>query len=62
MSPRALGRPIQVLALMTFGAESANIIDRLKNAIKTSIDVVNRFYVTGDARSMQQYEEFTRRF
>lgn len=62
VSPRA--------ALVTLERESADIIDKFKKAIKSSIDVVNGFYVTGDAdfvlyitaRSMEEYEEFTRRF
>lgn len=70
VSPRAVGRPPQVLALVTLERESAGIIDRFKKAIKSSIDVVNGFYVAGDAdfvlyitaRSMEEYEEFTRRF
>ncbi|PWE81659.1 ArsR family transcriptional regulator [Bradyrhizobium sp. SUTN9-2] len=70
VSPRAVGRPIQVLALVTLERESAEIIDRFKKAMRSSIDVVNGFYVTGDAdfvlyitaRSMEDYEEFTRRF
>ncbi|MGY4167798.1 Lrp/AsnC family leucine-responsive transcriptional regulator [Bradyrhizobium sp. USDA 4529] len=70
VSPKAVGRPIQVLALVTLERESADIIDRFKKAIKTSTEVVNGFYVTGDAdfvlyitaRSMEEYEEFTRRF
>ncbi len=45
-SPRAVGRPIQVLALVSLERESANIIDRFK---KSNLDVVNGFYVTGDA-------------
>ncbi|VIO70606.1 DNA-binding transcriptional activator DecR [Bradyrhizobium ivorense] len=70
VSPRAVGRPIQVLVLVTLERESADIIDRFKKAIKLSTDIVNGFYVTGDAdfvlyitaRSMEEYEEFTRRF
>lgn len=70
VSPRAVGRPIQMLVLVSLERERADIIDRFKKAIKSSVDVVNGFYVTGDAdfvlyvtaRTMEGYEEFTRRF
>ncbi|MDA9406515.1 MULTISPECIES: Lrp/AsnC family transcriptional regulator [unclassified Bradyrhizobium] len=70
VSPKAVGRPIQMLVLVTLERERSDIIDRLKKAIKSSAEVVNGFYVTGDAdfilyvttRSMEDYEEFTRRF
>ncbi|MCK1293182.1 Lrp/AsnC family transcriptional regulator [Bradyrhizobium sp. 30] len=70
VSPKAVGRPIQMLVLVTLERERSDIIDRFKKAIKSSIEVVNGFYVTGDAdfllyltaRSMEEYEQFTRRF
>lgn len=49
VSPKAVGRPIQVLALVSLERESSGIIDRFKKAIKSSVEVVNGFYVTGDA-------------
>lgn len=50
--------------------ESSGIIDRFKKAIKSSVEVVKGFYVTGDADfvlyitacTMDDYEQFTRRF
>lgn len=70
VSPKAVGRPIQVLALVSLERESSGILDRFKKAIKSSAEVVNGFYVTGDAdfvlyvtaRTMDDYEQLTRRF
>lgn len=47
VSPKAVGRPIQVLALVSLERESSGIIDRFKKAIKSSVEVVNGFYVRG---------------
>ncbi|MGY4229819.1 Lrp/AsnC family leucine-responsive transcriptional regulator [Bradyrhizobium sp. USDA 4503] len=70
VSPKAVGRPIQMLVLVTLERERSDIIDRFKKAIKSSAEVVNGFYVTGDAdfvlyvtaRTMEEYEQFTRQF
>ncbi|NLS75443.1 Lrp/AsnC family transcriptional regulator [Bradyrhizobium brasilense] len=70
VSPKAVGRPIQMLLLVSLERESAEIVDRFKKAIKSSPEVVNGFYITGDAdfllyitaSSMEDYEQFTRRF
>ncbi|MCC8953565.1 Lrp/AsnC family transcriptional regulator [Bradyrhizobium sp. Pear77] len=70
VSPKAAGRPIQMLVLVTLERERSDIIDRLKKAIKTNDEIVNGFYVTGDAdlvlymtaRTMEDYEEFTQQF
>ncbi|WP_342734352.1 Lrp/AsnC family transcriptional regulator [Bradyrhizobium sp. B117] len=70
LSPKAVGNPIQMLVLVTLERERSDIIDRFKKAIKSSAEVVNGFYVTGDAdfvlyitaRTMEDYEQFTRRF
>ncbi|OAF17053.1 ArsR family transcriptional regulator [Bradyrhizobium centrolobii] len=70
VSPKAVGRPIQMLVLVTLERERSDIIDKFKKAIKSSADVVNGFYVTGDADfvlyvtapTMEDYEQFTRRF
>lgn len=59
-----------MLVLVNLERERSDIIDRFKKAIKTSDEVVNGFYVTGDAdfvlyitaRTMEDYEQFTRRF
>ncbi|WP_028351153.1 Lrp/AsnC family transcriptional regulator [Bradyrhizobium murdochi] len=70
VSPKAVGRPIQMLVLVTMERARSDIIDRFKKAIRSSVEVVNGFYVTGDADfilyvtapTMEDYEEFTRRF
>ncbi|MBR1164794.1 Lrp/AsnC family transcriptional regulator [Bradyrhizobium elkanii] len=70
VSPKAVGRSIQMLVLVTLERERSDIIDKFKKAIKSAVDVVNGFYVTGDAdfvlyitaRTMEDYEQFTRRF
>lgn len=70
VSPKAVGRPIQMLVLVTLERERSDIIDTFKKAIKSSAEVVFGFYVTGEAdfvlyvtaNSMEEYEQFTRRF
>jgi Lrp/AsnC family leucine-responsive transcriptional regulator len=70
VSPKAAGRPVQMLVLVTLERERADIIDRFKKAIRSTPEVVNGFYVTGEAdfilyvaaRDMEDYEQFTRRF
>ncbi|MGY4627177.1 Lrp/AsnC family leucine-responsive transcriptional regulator [Bradyrhizobium sp. USDA 4486] len=70
VSPKAVGRPIQMLLLVSLERESSEIVDKFKKAIKSSAEVVNGFYVTGDADfllyitapTMEDYEQFTRRF
>ncbi|WP_183247711.1 Lrp/AsnC family transcriptional regulator [Bradyrhizobium sp. cir1] len=69
VSPKAVGRSIQMLVLVTMERERSDIIDRFKKDIKSSAEVVNGFYVTGDAdfvlyvtaRTMEDHEQFTRR-
>ncbi|MEY9104606.1 Lrp/AsnC family leucine-responsive transcriptional regulator [Bradyrhizobium yuanmingense] len=66
VSPKAVGRRIQMLVLVSLERERADIIDKFEKAVKSSVEVVNGFYVTGDAdfvaRTMEDYEEFTRNF
>ncbi|RXH24779.1 Lrp/AsnC family transcriptional regulator [Bradyrhizobium zhanjiangense] len=70
VSPKAVGRPVQMLVLVTLERERSDIIDKFKKAIRSSTEVVNGYYVTGDAdfvlyvtaRTMEDYEQFTRRF
>lgn len=59
-----------MLVLVSLERERADIIDKFNKAVKSSVEVVNGFYVTGDAdfvlyvtaRTMEDYEEFTRKF
>lgn len=70
LSPKSVGNPIQMLVLVSLERERSDIIDRFKSGIKSSVEVVNGFYVTGEAdfvlyvttRSMEDYEQFTRQF
>lgn len=70
VSPKAVGRPIQMLVMVSLERERSDIVDRFKKAIKSSAEIVHGFYVTGDAdfvlyttaRTMEDYEQFTRRF
>ncbi|MBC8038099.1 MAG: Lrp/AsnC family transcriptional regulator [Rhizobiales bacterium] len=70
VSPKAVGRPVSMLVLVSLERERADIIDRFKNAIRSTAEVMTGFYVTGDAdfvlvvtaRDMEEYEQFTRRF
>lgn len=70
VKPKALGRPIAMMVLVSLERERLDIIDRFKQAIRQTPEVMNGYYVTGDAdfilivtsRSMEDYETFTRRF
>lgn len=70
VSPKAVGRPISMLVLVSLERERTDIIDRFKKAIRSTPEIMIGLYVTGDAdfallvtaRDMQDYEQFTRRF
>jgi Lrp/AsnC family leucine-responsive transcriptional regulator len=70
VSPKAVGRPVSMLVLVSLERERADIVDRFKAAIRSTTEVMIGFYVTGDAdfvlvvtaRDMEDYEQFTRRF
>jgi len=70
ISPKAVGRPISMLVLVSLERERADIIDRFKKAIRSTSEIMIGLYVTGEAdfallvtaRDMQDYEQFTRRF
>ncbi|MFC0810282.1 Lrp/AsnC family transcriptional regulator [Ensifer sp. P24N7] len=70
VSARTVGRPIQMIVLVTLERERADIIDKFKRDIKSSPEIATGFYITGDsdfllyitARSMEDYEDFIRRF
>lgn len=70
ISPRAVGRPVSMLVLVSLERERADILDRFKAAIRATPEIMTCFYVTGDtdfvlivtARDMEDYEQFTRRF
>ncbi|MBY3489704.1 Lrp/AsnC family transcriptional regulator [Rhizobium laguerreae] len=70
VSPKAVGRHLTVVVLVSLERERADIIDRFKAAIKNTREVMIGYYVTGDAdfllvvtaKDMEDYEQFTRRF
>ncbi|MER8646418.1 Lrp/AsnC family transcriptional regulator [Mesorhizobium sp. M1252] len=70
VSPKAAGRQITMIVLVTLERERADIVDRFKNAIRSTREVMIGYYVTGDAdfmlvvtaKDMEGYEQFTRRF
>ncbi len=70
VSPRAVGQRVQMLVMVSLERERADIIDRFKKSIRATPEVMNGYYVTGEAdfmlvittRDMEDYELFTRRF
>ncbi|MCA1494924.1 Lrp/AsnC family transcriptional regulator [Ensifer sp. NBAIM29] len=70
VSPEAVGRPMLMLVSISLERDRSNIIDRFKQAIRKTPEIMSGFYVTGDAdfvliicvRDMVEYEMFTRRF
>lgn len=70
VSPKVAGALVQMVVLVTLERERSDIIDRFKKSIRSTPQVVNGFYVTGDAdyvlyvaaRDMEDYEKFTREF
>lgn len=70
VSPKAVGINVSMLVLVSLERERADIIDRFKQAIRNTPEVMTGFYVTGDsdfvlvitAKNMEEYEQFTRRF
>ena len=70
VSPRAVGRPVSMIVMVSLERERADIIDRFKTAIRATKEVMAGYYVTGEAdfvivvtaASMEEYEQFTRRF
>lgn len=70
VSPKAVGRPFSMLVSVTLERERAAIIDHFKKSIRAAPEIMSGYYVTGEtdflliitAKSMEDYEEFTRRF
>lgn len=69
ISPKAIGRNVTVLILISFERDRADVVDRFKRAICKMSEVMSGFYVTGPAdfvllvtaNDMEDYEHFTRR-
>ena len=70
ISPKAVGQRVHMIVMASLERERADIIDRFKKSIRTTPEVMNGYYVTGEAdfllvitaRDMEDYEAFTRRF
>lgn len=70
VQPKAIGRPISMLVLVSLERERADIVDRFKQSLRDTPEVMHGYYVTGEsdfvlivtARSMEDYEGFTRKF
>lgn len=70
VSPRAVGQTVFVIILVTLERESKTVIDDFKRALKECGEVIQGYSITGDAdfvlmvsaRSMEEYEVFTRDF
>jgi Lrp/AsnC family leucine-responsive transcriptional regulator len=70
VSPKAAGRPVSMVVMVSLERERADIIDRFKSSVRSSREVMLGYYVTGEAdfvlvvtaQDMEGYEAFTRRF
>ncbi|MER8467622.1 Lrp/AsnC family transcriptional regulator [Mesorhizobium sp. M1396] len=70
VSPEAVGRPMLMLVSVSLERDRSDIIDRFKQAVRRTPEIMSAYYVTGDAdfvlvvsaRDMADYEAFTRRF
>jgi Lrp/AsnC family leucine-responsive transcriptional regulator len=70
VSPRAIGRDVTMLVMISLERDRADIVDRFKQAICNMTEIMSGFYVTGEAdfvlmvtaNNMEDYERFTRRF
>jgi Lrp/AsnC family leucine-responsive transcriptional regulator len=70
VSPSAVGRPLMMIVHVSLERERADIVDRFKTAIRRTPEILSGYYVTGEAdfvllvsaRSMEEYEAFTRDF
>jgi Lrp/AsnC family leucine-responsive transcriptional regulator len=70
ISPKAVGRRLAMMVLVSLERERTDIIDRFKQAIRATPEIMSGYYVTGDAdfvlivtaADMEEFEQFTRRF
>ena len=70
VSPKAVGRPVSMIVMVSLERERADIVDRFKRSIRAAREVMLGYCVTGDAdfilvvtaQDMESYEAFTRRF
>ena len=70
IAPKKVGLSVLAIVMVTLERESKHTIDSFKKDIRNAGQIVNGYYVTGDAdfvltiaaHSMDEYEEFTRDF
>lgn len=70
LSSDAVGRRLKLIVAVTLERERPEILDQFKTRMQSTPEVMQCYYVTGDAdfiiiltaRDMKDYEEFTRRF
>ena len=70
VSPEAVGHRICTITLVSMERNDAEVIDRFKEAIRSTPEIMSGFLVTGEvdfilvvtARTMEEYEQFIRRF
>lgn len=70
VSPKAVGHAILMIVMVTLERESQDVVDNFKRAIRRTPQILQGYYITGDAdfaltisaKSMDDYEEFTRKF
>jgi Lrp/AsnC family leucine-responsive transcriptional regulator len=70
VSPKAVGRQLAMMVLVSLERERADIIDQFKQSIRSTPEVMSGYYVTGEAdfvliitsADMEEFEQFTRRF
>ena len=70
VSPAAVGRQLTMIVDVTLERERPDIMDDFKRAMLATPEVMQCYYVTGDAdfillltaRDMRHYEEFTKQF
>ncbi|MEM7224199.1 MAG: Lrp/AsnC family transcriptional regulator [Pseudomonadota bacterium] len=70
VAPEALGRRLTMIVQVTLERERPDLIDTFKRSMIATPEVMQCFYVTGDAdfvmiltvKDMKDYEDFTKRF
>lgn len=70
VDPTRVGRGLTMLVLVTMDRENGQIVDAIKRAIRAAPEVLNGWFVTGDAdfvlnvavKDMADYERFQREF
>lgn len=70
VAPETLGRNLMMVVQVTLERERPDLMDEFKRSMRATPEVMQCFYVTGEtdfilmvtAKSMNDYEDFTRRF